>query len=385
MRSSLHRLAHAIVEDYIQGGDLSPGDRLPTVRELREKYQTSGTSMVNALSLLEEQGLIEKRHGVGCYIAEHACLKRSAVVSPKMMGYLGPFTASELALAIYEGLERVAGAHGYHLLTMGSRNNYESERQQLQHMVELGCEAIVITPAPRTRRQLQTDYLKSEFAEIPIVLVDIAHSEQKRSQVIFDNYRAGVDMTRLLIREGHRRIAFIDMDSPERDLMYKSTRDRHSGYLSALADAGLVAHPEDLWTIRHTPTDTEGPPLSKFPDGMMAELAPFLFSWQGLSEKPSAVIALEDTTAALTITLAQQLGVNVPGDLRVVGFDDTLLGRTCSVPFTTTKPDFVRAGELAAELAIQQVRGELREPVTYILPVPIKHRRAAASTYVAKP
>lgn len=364
MRRSLSNVvADAILSDFVRSGLLQPGDRLPPVRELERRYDASRATIVHALSLLEQQGWIEKRHGSGCYVKQP---ERSASTPPQnLIGFVARNTNTEVILRVYAGIERVARVHHLHVLVASSDDSYDFEHEQIARLIRAGCNAIILFPVTRTERQLREDYLKKEFLDFPIVLVDIAYPEQKRPQVVFDNYLLGYEMTEMLLHEGHRRIAFMDIEAGEEQFMHYSTRERHRGYLDALHHAGVPVYPEDHWVIR-----------GRLPgEDMFEEVVPFLQEWKRSEERPTGVIAIEDFCAMRTIEAARSLGIGVPEELTVVGFDNLTIARSFHPPFPTSDPDFRRAGEIAARLAIRQVRGSLTEPVTYMLPVPIKRRR----------
>jgi DNA-binding LacI/PurR family transcriptional regulator len=141
-------------------------------------------------------------------------------------------------------------------------------------------------------------------------------------------------------------------------------RERNRGYLDALRFARKSCRPEDRWSV---------------PDlGLLSEeVRTWLTAWRAQPERPTALIAVEDRVAIQIIQQAQELGIRVPEELCVTGFDNLAVGRSFSPPFPTTEPDFRRAGEIATRLAIQQMRGERMEPSIYMLPVPIRRRRAA--------
>lgn len=365
MRRSLSvTIAEAILSDFVHSGLLQTGERLPTVRELEQRYRASRATIVHALSLLEQQGWVEKRQGSGCYVRRP---DDQPSPSQRLIGFVARNTDTEVILRVYAGIERVARIHHLHVLVASADDRYEVERQQVERLVQAGCQAIVLFPVTRTERQLREDYLKREFLGFPIVLVDIAYPEQKRPQVVFDNYLLGYEMTEMLLREGHRRIAFMDVEAGEERLMHYSTRERYRGYLDALHHAGVAVLPEDRWTVR-----------GRLPgEDMYEEVLSFLQEWKRAEERPTAVIAIEDFCAMRTIQAAQSLGIRVPEELTVVGFDNLTLTRNFSPPFPTSDPDFRRAGEVAARLAIQQIRGSLTEPVIYMLPVPVKRRHPA--------
>lgn len=362
-RSVSNVVADAILADFVQSGLLQPGNRLPPVRELEHRYNASRATIVHALSLLEQQGWVEKRHGSGCYVRQPEA--SPAVLPRNLIGFIARNTNTEVILRVYAGIERVARTHNLHVLVASSDDSYELEREQIARLIRAGCRAVVLFPVTRTERQLREDYLKEEFLDFPIVLVDIAYPEQKRPQVVFDNYLLGYEMTEMLLHEGHRRIAFMDMEAGEEQLMHYSTRERYRGYLDALHHAGIPVHSEDRWIIRgRTPGED-----------MFEEVMPFLHEWKRQESRPTAVIAIEDFCAMRTIEAARTLGIRVPEELTVVGFDNLTIARGFSPPFPTSDPDFRRAGEIAGRLAIQQIRGNLTEPLIYMLPVAIKRRR----------
>lgn len=364
MRRSLSNVvADAILSDFVRSGSLQPGDRLPPVRELERRYDASRATIVHALSLLEQQGWIEKRHGSGCYVKQP---ERSATTPPQnLIGFVARNTNTEVILRVYAGIERVARVHHLHVLVASSDDSYDFEHEQIARLIRAGCNAIILFPVTRTERQLREDYLKKEFLDFPIVLVDIAYPEQKRPQVVFDNYLLGYEMTEMLLHEGHRRIAFMDIEAGEEQFMHYSTRERYRGYLDALHHAGVPVYSEDHWVIR-----------GRLPgEDMFEEVVPFLQEWKRSEERPTGVIAIEDFCAMRTIEAARSLGIGVPEQLTVVGFDNLTIARSFHPPFPTSDPDFRRAGEIAARLAIRQVRGSLTEPVIYMLLVPIKRRR----------
>lgn len=364
-RSLPHCIALTIINDYMESGFLKAGDRLPTVRALEQQYRVSRNTVVHALSLLEQQGYVARKHGSGVYVAEHLSPQR---VSEPLIGLVGPNVQAELVFRVYEGVEHVSRQHGAHVVVASTGNSYETERWQVSRLVKLGCQAIVLFPCTRTEKQLQDDYLKSEFKDVPIVLVDTAYPEQMRPQVVFDNYRAGFEMTQMLIREGHQHIAFMDFARREDNWVHYSTRERYRGYTEALRMAGITPHPEHRWVIwdKHFALDD-----------VRSEISTFLHNWLTSDPRPTAVIAIEDALAVQTILLAQEIGIRVPEQLCVVGFDDLPVARMFRPAFPTTSPDFRRAGEIASEIAMQMIQGKAPSSLVYMLPAPILRRGAS--------
>jgi len=357
------QLASHIARDYLRDDALRPGDRLPSIRALQEQYGVSMTVVSHALSMLSAKGLIEVRHGIGCFLAK----KPGATMAERSrtIGLVLPFESTlELMGRIMKGVESVCRQRGYYVLFANTTNDYDTERRQIERFVNTGCEAVVLFPAVRTKRQIESDYLNSAFLDFPIILVDMTHPEQLRPQVIFDNRRVGYEVTERLVRAGHRRIAFMTYGARNSEDFHRSNSDRHAGYVAALQDAGIHPRPEWRW------------PIEVGPDIIGEQIHAHLKTWQTLTEPPSAVVAIEDLHGVTTIIHARELGIDVPEQLCVVGFDNLSMAKAVSPPMMTTEADFVRAGEMAAELALDPLTTSVSRPSIYVLPVPLLNVQA---------
>lgn len=290
MRNSLpQQIAHRILADHIESGRATPGERLPTVRELEQQYVTSRSTIVHALSILEQQGWMERRQGSGCFVIERPSTEEG--ISSKLIAYVANFAESELMLHVYDGIEQVCRKHGFQVLVTNSQSDYDLEQAHLERIIAAGCQAAVIVPVTRRQSQMRTDYLLTAYPAFPIVLVDIAYPEQRRTQVVFNNYQAGYDMTELLLKEGHRRIAFMDVDQPQDTFLHFSTRERYRGYREALRNAAVPFQAEDRWIV------SDRLPILDVAEAVL----PFLLSRFVSQERPTALIAMDDVTAVHTI------------------------------------------------------------------------------------
>lgn len=151
-----------------------------------------------------------------------------------------------------------------------------------------------------------------------------------------DNRRAAATMTRHLIDLGHQRIGFIAGDPG-----FATSAQRTEGYLDALKEARIAA---DARLIRSGSYD--------FASG--AREAEVLLTGD---EPPSAIFASSDDMAAGVLTFAHRMGLNVPGDLSVAGFDDTALARYVWPPLTTIRQPTRDMAHAAADLLLGEPGG----------------------------
>ena len=152
------QVAKRILAQIIEGGGLCSGEQLPSVRELTNRLGVSTTSVVNALSVLQAQGLVRKIHGVGCFVAGEAV--ESDEENHESIAFIMPNVMTTGCLGrVYAGVERAARAHGYDLVTATAHYDYAVEQGLVERFVAGGCKGIVMNPVTRTRPQLKSDYL----------------------------------------------------------------------------------------------------------------------------------------------------------------------------------------------------------------------------------
>lgn len=364
-------LSEAILRDFIEEGSRGPGDQLPSVRDLQRHYDASSTGICHALSMLEAQGRIWRRHGKGSFIADPGPAQGRAI------GLVLPTnTVADLMMRSMIGVERQCSQANYTVTLGVSGWSYVEERRQVDRLCASGCAAIVVNPVFRVREELAQDYL-TKTSPVPLVILDVGVDDHCHSKVLFDNYRAGYGMTRLLLDQGHERVAYMRVYAPSGELLHRSNSERHAGYRAALADAGITARPEDRWDIAHVPGDAVQASLGKPPKTALADTVACLERWKASSAPPTAVICTEDSWAVVTMTEARKLGIAVPEELQVAGFDNLSVGETAHPRFPTTFADFTRAGETAVQLALRHIAGELNEPINYVLPVEVLPREVS--------
>jgi LacI family transcriptional regulator len=171
----------------------------------------------------------------------------------------------------------------------------------------------------------------------PVVAVDPHTGPSGLPTVDSDNFtgaRLGVEH---LLELGHRRIGLI---SGRPDL--QSAQLREGGYREALAGAGIVVA-EDLIEV------------GEYDPEVSTRAARALLS---RPDRPTAIFAANDISAIATIGVARELGLDVPGELSVVGFDNLPESALAAPPLTTVNQPIRAMGQHAIEMLIKLIRGE---------------------------
>jgi LacI family transcriptional regulator len=171
----------------------------------------------------------------------------------------------------------------------------------------------------------------------PIVAVDPHTGPSSLPTIDSDNLRGAQLATEHLLELGHRRIAML---TGRADL--QSARLREEGYRKAMAAAGVTP---DESLIR----------LGAYTAAVSADAARDLLTGDA---PPTAVFAANDTSAIATIEVARELGLSVPGDLSVVGFDNIPESALCTPPLTTVEQPIRTMGHHAIEMLIRLIRDD---------------------------
>lgn len=191
--------------------------------------------------------------------------------------------------------------------------------------------------------------------EFPTVLVSRYYGE-KCNAVIIDNYQAGYDATNYLLGTGKKRIAVV-LGRKEVNVY----EQRLEGYKSALEDAGIEY---DANIIIH---ETSGD------NGIYQGIT-------GLLKKDStidAIFATNDHKAIITLKAINDLGIKVPEDISVLGFDNIKLSTMLNPPLSTVSQPFYEMGILAARKLYNLMTSEdIARPIVDVLETEIVIRKS---------
>jgi len=205
-------------------------------------------------------------------------------------------------------------------------------------------------------------------ARLPVVTVASGRPAADTMCVRIDDYTAALEMTRYLISLGHERLAFIK-GHPNQTV----SEERWRGFAAALKEASRA-----LRGGRPPPRMEQG--FFSFRSGLDAAR-----KLLAADPAPTAVFASNDDMAAAVIAEAHRRGLDVPGDLTVVGFDDTLIASTIWPQLTTIQQPIARMAAEAIDMLVTAVRGSRcrAEGLHRLIPHALIARASAAAPRAA--
>ena len=264
-----------------------------------------------------------------------------------------PFFTHPSAVERVRGVLAAVDATNYELVvcnvaTPAHRDEYLGPRTPLDR-----SDGLLITSLRPTDAEAEA-FVRSGAA---VVLLDAEHP--MLPSMLIDDVEGGMLATRHLIELGHERIAFVG-DRSDPGFGFVASDRRREGYRRALAEAGLPADPE---------LERVGPHGRPVAHRLTRELL-------SLDEPPTAVFAASDTQALGVLEAAGYEGVDVPGGLSVVGFDDVEVAPY--VGLTTVHQPLEDSGRLAVDRLVGALLGGEPGPLRERLPLEMKVRRTSA-------
>ncbi|WP_407334324.1 substrate-binding domain-containing protein [Enterovibrio sp. 27052020O] len=233
-------------------------------------------------------------------------------------------------------VDTIAHQRGHQLLIGNGYHDAEREKQAIESLIQNQVGALIVHS-----KALDDDTLRAYAAELPAMVFINRLIEGLEDQCVYlDNYRGAFLATEHLIQLGHSRIAYIGSDHCIED-----TQQRERGYRDA-----LIAH--DLG--KHSGSDTtQGWMAFAPPNEQGGETA--IKALLSHNEHISAVFCYNDGMAVGVITALIDRGFQIPEDVSVIGFDDSLVARYLHPKLSTVRYPIAEMATEAAEIAIARL------------------------------
>jgi len=372
-----------MLRDQIRSGNFQEGDWLPTERTLAEHLKVDRRIVRMAINQLVQDGLVIHRPHSRPIVAPREkapavektppgkVVSSSEVLSPPsniialMMWHGGgqmerSFTSQQ---RIFWGMNRTLAEAGYFAVFVDlgedlgvvgtEEENARREAVQLRHLLTRGCAGAVFYPyAYRSNR----DLIENVSREIPLVTIDRRIDTVNTDFVGVDNYQAMYDMIMHLVSQGHERIAYVTKNE-----QICTVQDRIQGYIDAIHEAGLAEMVLSIPSRNHDTAWTAIDLVFKQPKG----------------ERPTAAAVFNDYSALDLANRLQGIGLSVPGDVAITGFDDIVPMLANGVGLTTVAQPYEDIGSKAAEVILRRLKDRSAPTVAMELPAHLSIRESS--------
>jgi len=250
-----------------------------------------------------------------------------------LIGLVVPSLTNPYSLTVIQGVAEGIADTDYELVLYTTGLMEKNQNQFIQRLTRSITDGLVVL-LPRNFEEYAEKLLKLHF---PTVLVDHRGVASAFPSITAANRPGAYEATKYLLSLGHRRIGFIagSMD-------FGCSRDRREGYREALREAAIEPS-EDLIVHGDFSRQSGRTCCAKLLNG---------------AALPSAIFCSNDEMAFGAMAVAEGLGIKVPRDLSIIGFDDVPNAAFSSPALTTVRQPLHEMGRAAASLLLRQIGGE---------------------------
>lgn len=241
---------------------------------------------------------------------------------------------SQFITSVLAGIEKVTAGTGFDLIIGHSSESAEKEIANAHNLFHKRVDGLIASLAYDTKDV--THYAPFIQKNIPVVFFDRVEDGSEGTKVVIDNYKAGFDATSHLIEQGCKNIAHITGNTTRN--VYA---DRLKGYKKALAKHGLAYHKQNV-IIND---------LSAEQSRLAAQQI------AAMPNRPGGVFITNDFCAAICIKTWKELGLRIPQDIAVVGFNNDAISKIVEPSLTTINYPGIEMGEAAAKCLLEQLAG----------------------------
>ena len=286
-------------------------------------------------------------------IAKNLKNQRTNTIGLIIPNILNPFFAK-----VFNGIEQVAVARGYNIIT-GSSNESRAKEEQVMDMLNSGTiDGFIISPSEETQSTKNYAHLKNILnSGTPIVMFDRVMEEIKCDKVVVDDLDSAYDATNYLISIKCKKIALLSsIDN------LSVGKLRYKGYLKAMSESKIAV--DDSIILIENDLEVFEEKLKK------------LF----VDKKIDGIFAIDEDTATIAMKMAIKSGYKIPEDVNIIGFADGIWSRRLTPSLSTVSQHAPEIGAKAAELLIDRLENkeevEFPEYKTVVIKTELRKRES---------
>ncbi|MBR7889496.1 LacI family DNA-binding transcriptional regulator [Marinomonas sp. A79] len=303
--------------------------------------QAAGVAPVTVSRYLNDPSLVSDRskQKIGDAIkalnyVPHAAARTLASKRSRMIGCIVPSLDSSLFGRALEVFQNHISTAGYNLILASNNYDHDKEREHIHQMISHGVDALLLIGSSRD----ESVYQLLNDKKIPYILTWTVDAKEDHPCIGFSNHDAAASITDYLMDLGHKKFAVISGATQYND----RASNRLAGVRSALAKRGLSL--SDDCVIER-------------PFGVDSGRDAFRLL-MSRNDRPTAIICGSEPFAYGAIFEAKALGIDIPGDVSITGFDDMWLASNITPGLTTVRTPQQDMGMLAAKYLVSKLNKE---------------------------
>jgi GntR family transcriptional regulator of arabinose operon len=359
-KGPLYQKVYFDLLDKINSNYYSIGSKLPTEKELGKEYNVSRITIISALQLLVEEGIVTRTSGKGTF----ATKKSQQVMNPttkKKIGLLISGFTDSFGNKLLTSIENSVSTKSFSLIIKITNEKQHLEEEYVKELVDIGVDGIIVMP-------VQGEYynpllLKLVLRGFPIVIIDRKLEGIQSLFVGSDNFLSAKDAVSYITKKNHTNISVV-MHS---NLFNSSIKDRISGIKEGFAINNIV-YDEKIWINNITSNytyDCDSLEVQENISNIITHIKEYPYI--------SCFLTLDHHCAELVYEAVYRLDKSIPNDYSLLSFDTpkSIISKT---NFTHIKQDEQSIGEEAVNVLFKKIDASTLQNSSFIIPSQIVER-----------
>ncbi len=279
--------------------------------------------------------------------------------STKTVGIIVPDISTPFTSQVVKGMEEVAKSRGYTLILGCSYYDIDEEIRQTNVLLDQLIDGIILFNGFDN-----TSFVESLAEKIPLVLIDREIGNSNIPSVTVDNIKGMESAIDYLVSAGHKKIGYVTFNYENHTIV----RQRYLGYCRGLEKNKITINYNhiintDLFRLKEI-------------DGTFDYMKEYFIKQNDI---PTAFAAISDFNAYGIISAAKAIGLKVPEDISVIGYDNIVFSQIIDPPLTTVKQPKKLMGKTGMELMLDIIKEKRFKKKSIVLKTEIIERRSVTN------
>ncbi len=325
--------------EQIEQGVFRENEKIPTEEEFVKITGLARATIRQAVQNLVNMGYLRRRRRLGTFVLAQDKNQTKALIIGILVADIRSGYTPELA----RGAGDEAAKTKHSIILCNTDDLFIKADFYADRLIEHGVSGVIFVPtASSDEKNLQIVH-KLTRNGIPVVLADRQVPGADVDSITTDNFEGGWKATDYLLEKGHKNVAIL------LSTLFSTERERLHGYLKAHSDRNMTVH--DSFIFTHD---------ERFNETFYIEPIKKLLNSK---KEITAVFAGHDRIAYLIYSIAAEMGLRIPQDLSVIGYDDLPFSNNQTISLTTMHQPIYEMGQESMRMILNRIQKRTEEPV----------------------
>lgn len=326
------------VKSKIVDGTYTPNQKISSESELMKEFGVSRHTVRLAIGDLVLEGWLYREQGSGTFCSDRSYMdynpnlntqKNIAIVTTYLSDYIFP--------SIIRGAESRLSEAGYQVSIFSTNNNHQNERIVLEKILSQQFDGVIVEPTKSGSANPNISYyLNLEQRSIPYIMINAFYDELEPVSLVMDDEQGGFLQTEHLIKLGHKKIVgCFKTDDIQGSKRMKGFLKAHRKYNIPINSSRIITYNTEEKSVKP-----------------IRELEKLL---SAANHSITGLVCYNDELAMKLLDLLRTKNMQVPEDISIVGFDNSLLAEISEVKLTSLVHPQSEMGEAAADIIIDLI------------------------------